>query len=127
MDAELLGQFCQRLVLFDCDQGHLELEGCLVIAPHSLHHFAPLVRRQLMARMEHAYHLLHWLNIRSPFCWSRREELNTPSTELQIGRSNIELHRPTDKTKYGGLGLQYQTGLRFSMLGAEPLLFAREY
>jgi hypothetical protein len=57
VDAELLGQFGQRLVAFDGRHRDLRFEGCSVIPSRSLHRLAPLVGHLAVALVKPGYHL----------------------------------------------------------------------
>ena len=66
MDANVLGQFGQRLVAVDRGQRHLSLEGRPVIPSRSLHRLAPLVRHSSVASVKPGSHLSHCPNFRAP-------------------------------------------------------------
>ena len=66
--AELLCQFCERLVARDGRQRHLGLEGRSVNPSGSLHRLASLVRHHPMALVKPGYHLAHCPNFRGPLC-----------------------------------------------------------
>lgn len=78
MDAEVIGQFRQRLVAFDRRQRDLRLKRGPVIPSCSLHRRAPLVRHSLVALVKQGYHLSHCPNCRSLLSLSMQEFHDRP-------------------------------------------------